>query len=138
MKVIVDTSIWSVALRRKQPTVTPEVKALMELITDGRVQMMGAIRQEILSGVKSEAQYKRLRNTLRSFPDLTHTNEDYELAARFFTTCRSKGIQGSNTDFLLCASAVRHHMNIFTIDNDFLHFQGHLDFSLYSIQSIER
>ena len=132
MKVIIDTSIWSIALRRKNRIDLPMVNALEELITDGRVQMIGAIRQEILSGVKSEAQFNRLRNVLRAFPDLNHSPDDYELAARFYTTCRSAGVQGSNTDFLICAAAVRHDMNIFTNDNDFALFQKHIDISLYT------
>ncbi|MEE4114244.1 MAG: PIN domain-containing protein [Desulfobacteraceae bacterium] len=132
MKVIVDTSVWSLALRRKNRIDPPVVNALEELITDGRVQMIGAIRQEILSGVKSEAQFNRLRNVLRAFPDLNHSPDDYELAARFYTTCRSAGVQGSNTDFLICAAAVRHDMNIFTNDNDFTLFQKHIDISIYT------
>ena len=132
MKVIVDTSIWSLALRRKNRIDPPVVNALEELITDGRVQMIGAIRQEILSGLKSKAQFNRLRNILRAFPDLNHSPDDYELAARFYTTCRSAGIQGSNTDFLICAAAVRHDMNIFTNDNDFALFQKHIDISIYT------
>lgn len=132
MKVIVDTSIWSLALRRKNRMNLPVVDALEELITDGRVQMIGAIRQEILSGVTSETQFNRLRNVLRAFPDLDHSPDDYELAARFYTTCRVAGIQGSNTDFLICAAAVRHDMNILTNDNDFTLFQKHIDISLYT------
>ena len=132
MKVIVDTSVWSLALRRKNRIDPPVVNALEELITDGRVQMIGAIRQEILSGVKSEAQFNRPRNVLRAFPDLNHSPDDYELAARFYTTCRSAGVQGSNTDFLICAAAVRHDMNIFTNDNDFTLFQKHIDISIYT------
>lgn len=136
MKVIVDTCIWSLALRRKNQTAGPEVNALNDLIVDGRVQMMGAIRQEILSGVKSESQFVKLRNTLRAFSDLKHTPDDFELAAKFFTTCRSNGIQGSNTDFLICAAAVQHGMSVLTNDNDFFLFQKHIDVTLYPTQSM--
>ncbi len=131
MKVIVDTSIWSLALRRKNRIDAPVVNELEELIADGRVQMIGAIRQEILSGVKSEAQFNRLLMILRAFPDLNHSPDDYELAARFYTTCRLAGVQGSNTDFLICAAAVRHRMAIFTNDNDFTIFQKQIDISIH-------
>ena len=137
MKVIVDTCIWSLALRRKDQTAGTETDVLNELIVDGRVQMIGSIRQEILSGIKSEAQYKQLRHTLRAFPDLIHTSDDYELAARFFNTCRANGIQGSNTDFLICATAVRHGMTVLTNDNDFFLFQKRIDFKIYPTQSIQ-
>jgi predicted nucleic acid-binding protein len=131
MKVIVDTCIWSLALRRKNQIAGTETDVLNELIVDGRVQMIGSIRQEILSGIKSEEQYKQLRNTLRAFPDLKHASDDYELAARFFNTCRSNGIQGSNTDFLICATAVRHGMTVLTNDNDFFLFQKHINVTIY-------
>jgi predicted nucleic acid-binding protein len=136
MKVIVDTCIWSLALRRKNQIAGAEKDVLNALIVDGRVQMIGAIRQEILSDVKSEAQYRQLRNTLRAFPDLNHASDDYELAARFFNTCRSNGIQGSNTDFLICAAAARHGMTVFTNDNDFFGFQKHIDVPIYQSPSI--
>jgi len=50
------------------------------------------------------------------------TFADYEEAATFFNRCRAKGIQGSNTDFLICAVAVRNEFPIFTTDADFIHF----------------
>ncbi|WP_445301164.1 PIN domain-containing protein [Microcoleus sp. Pol11C3] len=67
-----------------------------------------------------------LREYLRAFPDLELTTEDYELAAEFFNTCRSNGVQGSNTDFLLCAVAHRRGYSIFTTDKDFENFRSHI------------
>jgi hypothetical protein len=61
--------------------------------------MIGPVRQELLSGIKNQVQFQKLRNHLRDFPDLAITNSDYESAAVFFNLCRGKGIQGSNTDF---------------------------------------
>jgi hypothetical protein len=133
MDVLVDTCIWSLAFRRHSDLNLPEVRLLKTLIADGRVQMIGAIRQEILSGVQSDAQFKRLRKTLRAFPDLSLSESDYELAARFYSLCRAKGIQGSNTDFLICAVAVQRSLSIFTNDNDFLNFQKHFDISCYPV-----
>jgi len=106
MKVLVDTSIWSMALRRATGSASADVGELRNLIRDHRVQMIGPIRQEILSGIRSESQFRRLQHHLASFPDLSILTEDYVTAARFFNLCRSKGIQGSNTDLLICAVAV--------------------------------
>jgi len=131
MKVLVDTSVWSLALRRNPPTDGPEVSELIELIREVRVRMIGPVRQELLSGVKSHAQFQRLRNHLRAFPDLEVTTRDYESAAEFFNLCRGKGIQGSNTDFLICAISVRHKIPIFTTDGDFMLFQPHLPITLH-------
>src|SRR6266567_6693381 len=132
MKVLVDTSVWSLALRRNPPADGPEVSELIELIREARVQMIGPVRQEILSGIKNHAQFQKLRNHLRPFPDLELTPRDYETAAEFFNLCRGKGIQGSNTDFLICAIAARHKTPIFTTDGDFSLFQPHLPITLHS------
>jgi len=131
MKVLVDTSIWSLALRRGRQSLSAPVQELRHLISAHRVQIIGPIRQEILSGVREEIQFKELEKRLAPFPDLPVTTEDYVTAARFFNLCRQKGVQGSNTDFLICAVAVRHRLAIFTTDKDFLSFAVHLPIILH-------
>ncbi len=131
MKILVDTSVWSLALRRNLPADGPEVSELIELIREARVQMIGPVRQELLSGIKHHAQFLKLRDHLRSFPDFELTIRDYEDAAEFFNLCRGKGVQGSNTDFLICAIAARHKIPIFTTDGDFTQFQTHLPITLH-------
>ncbi len=133
MSVIVDTSVWSLALRRKTPPESSSaVQALRNLITDDQVALLGAIRQEILSGVRSSEQFTRLRDYFRGFSDLKLVPEDYELAAEFFNTCRRNGIQGSNTDFLICATTHRRSYSILTTDKDFQRFQAHIPITLSS------
>lgn len=131
MRVLVDTSVWSLALRRNQPADGPEVPELIELIGEVRVQMIGPIRQELLSGIKNQEQFRELCDHLRAFPDLELTPDDYESAAGFFKLCHDKGIQGSNTDFLICAVAARHKIPIFTTDGDFTLFKQHLPITLH-------
>ncbi len=131
MKVIVDTCIWSLVLRRNRPRDCPEVSELSNLIDDYKVQMLGPIRQELLSGISDQKNFKRLEDHLAGFPDLAITREDYIDAARFFNICRADGIQGSNPDFLICALSVRHDMAIYTIDNDFALFAEHLPIVLH-------
>jgi predicted nucleic acid-binding protein len=135
MKVIVDTSIWSLALRRSKDTENKYVDELEELIKEVRAQLVGPVRQELLSGIKSEKQYKTLKKHLRAFKDLNIEPVDYELAAQYFNTARQKGIQGSNTDFLLCAISTRHRMPIFTADSDFINFQPVLPIELHKIRT---
>lgn len=134
MKVLVDTCVWSLALRRrKQKTADdPHVLELRELIKELRVQMIGPIRQEILSGLRSPAQFKVLRDHLRTFPDLELTSTDYERAAELFSLFRAKGIQGSNTDFLICAIAERHKFPILTTDADFIRFHKYIHLLLHA------
>lgn len=69
--------------------------------------------------VDTSAQFRRLRDALRAFPDLEIVDKDYERAAELFNKCRLHGVQGSNTDFLICAVAERLEMPIFTTDLDF-------------------
>lgn len=132
MKVIIDTCIWSLALRRqKHASINPEAKELEELIKEVRTQLIGSVRQEILSGIKEKSQFNRLKKVLRFFPDLPLACEDFELAAEYYNLLRSKGIQGSNTDFLICAISVRYDMPIFTTDNDFYYFKQHIPILIY-------
>ena len=131
MKVIVDTSVWSLALRRDKEDSPAPVQELRQIIHSHRVQMIGPIRQEILSGIRSESQFKKLRKHLESFPDLPILTEDYVKAAKFFNHCRSKGIQGSNTDFLICAVAVRNKFSIYTTDKDFDLFSKYIQIVLH-------
>lgn len=132
MKVLVDTAVWSLALRRRasvaRSVITTELAALVQ---DGRVAMIGPIRQEILSGIKERAQFNKLRDHLRAFPDFEISSHDHEEAAALFNRCREKGIQGSNTDFLICAVAARHEFSIFTTDGDFKHFARFLPIVLH-------
>ena len=140
MQVLVDTSVWSLALRRSKPPAKanavsapshPTVAQLSDLIQDGRACMLGAIRQELLSGIKLATQFTALQASLRAFEDIALTQADYELAAEFFNRCRGQGIQGSNTDFLICAAASRRELPILTTDLDFALFQKHLPIQLY-------
>lgn len=103
------------------------------LVRDGRVVMLGPIRQEILSGIRLPEQYQRLREKLGAFPDLALDHEDYETAALYFNTCRAKGVQGSNTDFLICAAANRRNLTIFTPDRDFRLYRRHVGIRLHEV-----
>ena len=126
MKVLVDTSIWSLAFRRRNPVRNAHVTELEMLVEEMRIQMIGPVRQEILSGISVESHYLKLKSRLNRFPDFPLKTEDYELAAEFFNKNRKNGIQGSNTDFLICAVAQRCEMPIFTTDQDFLNFSKHI------------
>lgn len=122
MRVLVDTSVWSLALRRSEHARNPEAAELRRLIGAHVVAIIGPIRQEILSGVRDQVQFESLKTHLAAFPDLPLHEEDYVTAASFYNLCRAKGIQGSNTDFLICAAAVRHELSVFTTDGDFPQF----------------
>lgn len=130
MKVIVDTSIWSLALRRKKKQSTSEIRILESLIDNQNVCILGPIRQEILSGIKENKQFLQLKEFLSAFEDLYISTKDYELAAEYYNLCRSKGVQGSNIDFLICAVSHRYRFPIFTSDKDFEIFSKYIPITL--------
>ncbi|MGE3727625.1 MAG: PIN domain-containing protein [Candidatus Sericytochromatia bacterium] len=135
MRVLVDTPVWSWALRNRPD---PQqrlafVQIFKELIQEGRVCLIGPVRQEILSGIRQEAQYEALREHLRAFPEYSPDIEDFEMAAGYFNLCRQKGIQGSHTDFLICAMAIRYQWQILTPDHDFQHYAQVLPLKLWVV-----
>lgn len=136
MKVIVDTSVWSLALRRSTTIASAETIELKKLIQNQSVVMLGCIRQELLSGIRELAWYEHLRERLSAFPNQILNENCYELAAKMFNECRAKGVQGSNTDFLICAAAQLNQLAIYTTDQDFIHYQKILGISLYQPTSI--
>ena len=138
MRVLVDTSVWSEALRRAKKVDPGIVQELRSLILERRVDIIGPIRQEVLSGLRTDAQVEKLEKHLAAFPDLHLKTDDYTTAAQFFNICRAKGIQGSNTDFLICAVAVRRQLSIYTSDKDFPLFAKHLPIALHETRGFEQ
>jgi len=109
--VLADTPIWSLALRQRPEHLHAQeqqlTQALAELIREGRVQMLGPIRQELLSGIREEVEFRKLRDYLRAFPEHPLEVADYEEAAHMHNRCRARGIAGSAVDFLICAASHR-------------------------------
>ncbi len=130
MKVIVDTVVWSLALRRTEPDKTI-CRELTRLIEEQRVLLLGPIRQEILSGYSEESRFERLRNHLSSFDNEPVLDKDYIRAAQYHNLCRRRGIQGSHIDFLICSCAYRLQAAIYTRDRDFRHYSKVIPVSLY-------
>jgi predicted nucleic acid-binding protein len=136
MMVLVDTPVWSLALRRRPEHLSTQeqqlTQALAELIREGRVQMLGPIRQELLSGIREEAQFRKLRDYLRAFQEQVLEAVDYEEAAHMNNRCRTRGIAGSAVDFLICAAAHRRGWAILTTDHDFQNYASVLALRLHS------
>ena len=129
MKILVDTCVWSQVLRHKNPNKELEAK-LKDLIHDGRVCIIGPIRQELLSGITSIKQFNALKKGLSAFEDIPLTAEHFEKAAEFNNLCRGKGVQGSTIDFLICAVAYLDKLVIYTTDKDFESYKKHLPITL--------
>ena len=136
MKVLVDSSVWSLAFRRDHPGAAPQIAELHELIGQFRASIIGPVRQEVLSGIPRIRQFETLQGLLSAFADEVLETRDFELAARFFNQCRSRGIQGTHTDFLICASAVTRNMAIFTTDKDFIDYSRVLPIRLHQTSRV--
>lgn len=136
MIVLVDTSVWSLALRRSSSQLNERQRQLVaewrRLIEQRRVAMIGPIRQEILSGIRSVRDFDALRVRLSSFPDLPIDTVLYEEAAVCFNRCRAKGVTGTPIDMVLCAAAERYGLSIFTTDRDFERYADVLSIRLHA------
>lgn len=129
--VLVDTCIWSLALRGNTPRETSTAEQLTQLIDENQVKIIGAIRQELLSGYTDKNSYEKLRQKLKYFPNEPLLDSDYEAAAEYSNFCRAKGVQGSHTDFLICAVSIRKKFKIYTTDKDFKRYAKHLPVVLF-------
>jgi predicted nucleic acid-binding protein len=135
MNVLVDTSVWSLALRRKNESLSTNerflVAELSEVVREGRTRVIGLVRQELLSGIKTTEQYEKLKLYLRSFPDETVDTSDYEEAAKAGNRCRAKGVVVSIVDILLCAVAIKREWAVLTTDPDFSNYAKVLPLRLH-------
>ena len=117
MSVLVDTSVWSLALRRN----TSPPLDLIKLIDSNEVNIIGPLRQELLSGIKEMATFAKLKSYLDAFPDLPLFTQHYVEGARIGNLCRKAGVQASSIDFLICAVARLEGLSLYSHDNDFTH-----------------
>lgn len=136
MNVLVDTSVWSLAIRRTARNLSAPEKAIVAelaaLIDEGGAKIIGLIRQELLSGIKSSEQFEKLREILAAFPDEPTDSEDYERAALFGNKCRSQGVSVSLPDMLICSVARSRGWSIFTTDSDFKRYGNILSIKLHA------
>jgi predicted nucleic acid-binding protein len=125
--ILVDTSVWSLALRRTSGSgpIHPAAARLRRSIEDDEdVRLPGIVLQEVLSGVRHPEQLARLRSGLRGFPVEVATEEIHVRAAEIFNGCRAAGIAGSATDCLIAATADRLGARLLTVDGDYARMAG--------------
>ena len=137
MKVLVDTPVWSIGFRRgAQDLNADEVRlksTLGELADEGRALLIGPVRQELLSGLREQAQFNRMLRILQPFPDADIRTDDYESAARMSNLCSSHGVANTSVDMLICAVAVASGVPILTTDRDFLRYVRVLPIQLFQV-----
>jgi predicted nucleic acid-binding protein len=120
--IVVDTSVLSLAFRRpaeREPhPAAAELRRLVE--ADEEVALPGLVLQEILSGVRDEAQFAALLASLEGFPVLRATADEHVLAARIRNRAIAAGIATSTVDALIAAQTISARGRLFTTDEDFL------------------
>lgn len=131
MSVLVDTSVWSLALRRSRGVEHPAKTELALLVANGDALILGLVRQELLTGMRDARSFETLRAYLRAYPDVQVHADDHEVAAMFSNRCRSRGIQGSAADFLICAVAAHRDIPVLSTDKDFAHYARFLPLKLH-------
>jgi predicted nucleic acid-binding protein len=139
VNVFVDTSVWSLAFRRRsQDLSTTEaaiVRELSELIKEGRTRMIGPVRQELLSGIQTTEQFDKLCSIMQPFLDEPLTSADYEDAAKASNECRRKGLAVSIVDALICSVGISRGWAVFTTDPDFVNYSKILPLKLHKPRS---
>jgi predicted nucleic acid-binding protein len=121
VKLLVDSSVWSLALRRRNAAgLNPEeqkLKAeLVQAIQDGRVAMLGLIRQELLSGIKERDQFDKVKAALDPYLDEQINTADHVYAALIYNACRNQGVKAGTVDILICAVAQRRGWAVLSAD----------------------
>jgi predicted nucleic acid-binding protein len=136
VKILVDTSVWSLMLRRNSASLSATereiVRELQDIVNDGRAQIIGPIRQELLSGIKTENQFLALRQKLSVFDDVELVSVDFENAAAAANRCTSAGVPTTSIDVLICSAALDRRWSIFTTDKGFDQFRKVLRFQVHN------
>ena len=126
MTLLVDTSVWSLALRRDRESSLAEVDALREALQgDEIVVTTGLILQELLQGFAGPRSPKDLAERFAALPLIGPDRQDHIAAAALRNVCRRAGIQVGTIDALLAQLCIRHGLTLLTTDNDFLHAAVH-------------
>lgn len=120
MTLFVDTSVWSLALRRDQPEPSPEVVALGRLLDGGEpVVTTGLVLQELLQGFEGARARDQIVERFTLLPFLVPDRDDHVAAAGLLSSCRRRGVQVGTIDALLAALCIRHELTMLTTDADF-------------------
>jgi predicted nucleic acid-binding protein len=136
MSVLIDTSVWSLALRRQRRDLSSLEKSLVfrcrDLTIAGEACLIGPILQETLSGISAPEAFQQVKTRLVCVREVSITAGTFILAAEFFNTCRRHGITPEAIDMTICAGAHLHGAPIFTTDPDFPRYARHLPIALYA------
>ena len=126
MTLLVDTSVWSLALRRDAEATEPEVQYLKDALLGSEVVVTtGLVLQELLQGFSGPKAQAQIIERFAALPLLPPDRDDHISAAALRNTCRQAGVQIGTIDALLAQLCVRHDLTLLTTDKDFTHTAKH-------------
>lgn len=132
MSLLVDTSVWSLALRRDGLASAPEVKLLRDALAGAdTVVTTGLVLQELLQGFNGPRAAAALIERFQSLPIIAPDRLDHIGAAELRNTCRRAGVQIGTIDALLVQLCGRHDLTLLSTDRDFVHAVRHVPFRLW-------
>lgn len=133
MTLLVDTSVWSLALRRDAPSDVPEVKALTDALAGGEiVATTGVILQELLQGAVRQRSRDQITERFAALEYVSPTREDHVAAAEVRNTCRRTGVQVGTVDALIAQLCIARELVLLTTDADFHHAAQHVPLRAWS------
>jgi predicted nucleic acid-binding protein len=131
VNILVDTSVWSLALRRDSPPDCQAVSLLKAALKDGEnVFTTGLILQELLQGFKGPKARRRIIEDFAPLPLINPEKRDHIDAADLKVKLRQKGIQAGTIDVLLAQLCLRHGLSLLSTDRDFIHIAKHVPLAL--------
>ena len=139
MTLLVDTSVWSLALRRDGSASEPEVQVLKDALLGSNVVVTtGLILQELLQGFAGPQARAQIIERFSALPMLQPDRDDHIAAAELRNTCRRAGVQVGTIDALLIQLSIRHGLTLLTTDRDFVHASRHCALRLWAPKGATR
>jgi predicted nucleic acid-binding protein len=133
LSLFVDTSVWSLLLRRDRPPDVLQVAALIQALKSGeRIYTTGLVLQELLQGFTGAKAHNQIVDRFAAFPLLAPNRDDHVAAAALRTFCRKKGVQVGTIDALLSQLCVRHELTMLSTDKDFECVARHCSLRIWS------
>jgi predicted nucleic acid-binding protein len=119
VKILVDTSVWSLALARHMTTSSRPVRRLSRAVEAGDVVLLGVILQETLQAFRADLDFRRAMKALSAFPLLQLSRADYVEGAKIHRKCAARGVAASTVDCQIAAAGVTNGCAVLTTDGDF-------------------
>jgi predicted nucleic acid-binding protein len=133
VSLLVDTSVWSLALRRDAEASTQAVEVLRSALEGAdQVFTTGLVLQELLQGFAGPKARSQLIERFAALAFLQPDREDHIEAAEVRNTCRRNGVQIGTIDAVLIQLCLRHDLVMLSTDNDFRSASRHVKFRLWS------